>query len=180
MLTWRLAGFRNLEHFRIGGKRMKRGLSFAIATLALATFAGAQSDRGRITGVIYDSSRAVLPAAKVTITNEATNSVRRAVAASDGQYAVDGLAPSSCKVSVTAPGFAEAVVSSLPLAAGQERSQDFSLQPASTQTRVEVVALGEFAQVNTRSAGLGATVSSWEGQNLPLDGAPEVADGRRS
>ena len=148
---------------------MKRSLSFAIAALAFATFAGAQSDRGRITGVIYDSSGAVLPAAKVTITNEATDGVRRTVAASDGTYAVDGLAPSSYRISVTAFGFAEAVVSSLPLAAGQERSQGFTLQPAATETRVEV-ASGELAQVDTRSAGLGATVSSWEVQNLPLNG----------
>jgi hypothetical protein len=170
MLTWRLAGSRNLDNFRIGGKTMKRSLCFAIATLAFATFAGAQSDRGRITGVIYDSSGAVVPTATVTITNQATDSARRTSATSDGRYAVDALMPSTYKISVTASGFAEAVVSSLPLAAGQERVQDVTLQPASTQTRVEVVASGELAQVDTRSAALGATVSSWEVQNLPLNG----------
>jgi hypothetical protein len=148
---------------------MRSGFACIAVSLVLGSTVSAQSERGRVTGVIYDASGSVVPTATVTITNQATDAVRRTSTTDEGRYAVDGLLPSSYKITVAASGFAEATVSGLPLAAGQERLQDFKLQPASTEASIDV-ASGELAQVDPSSARLSATVSSWEVQNLPLNG----------
>src|SRR5260370_33033572 len=48
-------------------------MKWALLLSVLAVSALAQSERGTIAGTVTDSSGAVIPRAKVTVTNEATN-----------------------------------------------------------------------------------------------------------
>ena len=59
--------------------------------ISLACVAFGQSERGTITGVVRDASGAVIPGAKVTITNPETNVSLDATTNGSGEYTVHQL-----------------------------------------------------------------------------------------
>ena len=132
-------------------------------------FAAAQTDRGRLIGTIYDASGAVVPNATVTATNQSTDASRQVAANEKGRYRIDDLLPASYKLAATASGFAESAVEAVPLAVGQERTLDLHLQPEGVRETITVES-GALAQVETSSASIGASVSTREVSNLPLNG----------
>ena len=144
---------------------MKTLLSF----LALTVVAFSQSDRGRIAGRALDPSGASVPNATITVLNRTTEAKRQIVSGADGVYVVDGLLSATYTITASAPGFADAVVSDLPLSVGQERTLDLHFQPATVKESV-TVSSGGLAEVETSSASIGANVSSREVANLPLNG----------
>ncbi|HKE27073.1 MAG TPA: carboxypeptidase regulatory-like domain-containing protein [Bryobacteraceae bacterium] len=143
---------------------------FAVAIAAmLATAAFAQSDRGRISGRVFDPSGAVVPRAAIVVENPGKDLKRESVTDIDGTYLVDGLLSATYKITVSASGFAVSVISDVPLAVGQERVIDVHLQPASVKESV-TVASGALAAIDTSSASIGAVVSSREVTDLPING----------
>src|SRR5215469_15565513 len=101
---------------------------FAVAIAAmLATAAFAQSDRGRISGRVFDPSGAVVPRAAIVVENPGKDLKRESVTDIDGTYLVDGLLSATYKITVSASGFAVSVISDVPLAVGQERVIDVHL-----------------------------------------------------
>src|SRR4051794_33616238 len=62
-----------------------------IACLALAACAWAQSDRGTITGTVADSSGALIPNAKIVLTNAGTQSRYDSVTSATGNYTIPTL-----------------------------------------------------------------------------------------
>ena len=52
-----------------------RHLRFVVALLFGATFLSAQTNRGGITGTVFDPTGAVVPNAKITVTNAGTNTL---------------------------------------------------------------------------------------------------------
>jgi hypothetical protein len=61
--------------------------------------------RGRLGGVIYDASGAVIPNAKVVLTNEASKNTRDTVTNGGGVFDFREVLPGTYTVTVTAPGF---------------------------------------------------------------------------
>src|SRR5215813_15264230 len=111
----------------------------------------AQSDRGRINGVAYDPSGAIVGGATVRVLNPQTEAVRETVTDEKGFYLFDGLLPASYKVVGALSGFGELTVSDVKLGVGELRSLDLHLQPASLQESVTVSAEAE-ADVQTQTA----------------------------
>ena len=68
-----------------------RSLTVVVCLLALAFITVAQSDRGTITGAITDPSGALIPAAKVTLTNSDTGTRSETVATETGNYTLPSL-----------------------------------------------------------------------------------------
>ena len=64
----------------------------AILFIAFATTIQAQT-QGEITGLVTDSSAAVIQGATVTVTNKATSATRKAITNSEGFYAFPSLPP---------------------------------------------------------------------------------------
>ena len=54
--------------------------------MALAMTVYAQSDRGSITGIVTDSTGAVVPRVTVVVTNTATNTSRETLSTESGKY----------------------------------------------------------------------------------------------
>src|SRR5581483_7385139 len=82
-----------------------RALLLLVLSAAWGMHAFAQEDRGRISGVVTDTTGAVIPKANVTVTDEATH-VSQTVHSNDtGQYVVDLLIPDLYTVRVDAQGF---------------------------------------------------------------------------
>ncbi len=160
------------ERYRI--KRTPRYYTSMIAValvflLASAVFALAQSGSlGAIMGTITDSSGAVVPEATVTVTNEATSTVRTAQTDNNGFYVVESLEPGLYKVAVTAPGFKQSLKQGETLAPGEKRESDASLSVGSTSQQVTVQA--DTVQVETESSENGSTITGKEVTNLMLNG----------
>ena len=71
-----------------------------LACLAASLSLFAQSDRGAITGTTLDSSGALIPGAKITLTNSATGFKSDTVSTGTGNYTLAGLPAGSYSLNV--------------------------------------------------------------------------------
>ncbi len=78
-------------------------ISFCIVMLSGITFA--QNNKGSIIGTVKDPNDAVVPTAKVVVTNNANGQSREASVSDTGDFALTNLEPGNYKVSVEAGGF---------------------------------------------------------------------------
>lgn len=140
------------------------------ATLALLSGSPlfAQTDEGRIIGIVRDTSGAVVPGSLIVVTNERTADARESVSTTDGRYAILGLKPSIYTVQARLSGFAPREIKGQIVAAGQEVSLDFALQPAGVSENVEVTA--DATGLDLSSARMGANVNEREVSELPING----------
>jgi len=134
----------------------------------LVLFAGAQVERGRIVGVVQDSSHAVIRNASVTITNEQTSEQRSVSTDQDGYYAILGLQPAIYSLHISAAGFAAQDIKQIRLSVGQEQHHDFVLN-VTASTEVVVTEEGTPA-LDTSSARIGINVNAREVGSLPING----------
>jgi hypothetical protein len=133
----------------------------------LRTF-GQAGATGTILGTITDSTGAVLPNAKVTITNTATNESHNTESSSTGDYTAPELRPGTYKVSATASGFQTSVTQNFVLAVDQKVRIDMSLQPGAVTETVQLTA--QAVQLDTDSAALSQEMSGTQVASLPLNG----------
>ena len=129
----------------------------------------AQSDAGRITGVVTDSSGAVLQHAAVKVKNEKTGETRKVVTNDQGMYLVTQLGPSTYTIRTEVAGMAPAEYGGVTLQVGQERTLNISVQPAAISTEVKISS-GDLVVVETSSAAIGGNVSAREVAELPING----------
>src|SRR5262245_45223114 len=129
----------------------------------------AQSDRGRISGVAYDPSGAIVVGATVRVRNPQTDAQRETLTDEKGFYLVDSLLPASYSVLVISPGFGDLTVSDVKLGVGERRSLDLHLEPAALKQVVNVSAESE-SPIQTSTASIAATVGEEALNNLPING----------
>src|SRR6266700_3246908 len=98
----------------------------------------AQSERGTITGAIRDSSGAVVPGAKISIKNAATNVNIGAVSNGQGEYTVPSLSPGAYSVRVEKEGFRPSLTSGINLDAAQTVRTDVALEVGTSTQAIEV------------------------------------------
>jgi Carboxypeptidase regulatory-like domain/TonB-dependent Receptor Plug Domain len=123
---------------------------------------------GAITGTVTDSSGAVVAGATVTLTNQATRDVRKAVSTDKGFYTIENLPDGNYSLNTSIAGFRQANVTNIHLDPGQRRGQDVKLTVGNLDTKVDVEA--STVAVQTESAESGGTISSKEVANLMLNG----------
>src|SRR5690242_1619259 len=105
----------------------------------LASLAAAQVGTGVVTGRVSDATTAVIPDARVTVTNEETGSLSTALTNHDGIYRVAALIPGTYRIDVTAPGFDPAIRKNLTLALAQTLEADFALRVEKQNSAVQVI-----------------------------------------
>lgn len=146
-----------------------RTLRFILAGALAVPLLHAQSDTGRITGTVSDSTGAVVPRAAVSVRNERTGQTRKVAANDLGVYRVTQLGPSIYTITADVAGMAPAEYTGVTLQVGQERTLNIVVQPATVTTQVNVSG-GDLAVVDTSSASVGGNVSSREVAQLPING----------
>ena len=137
-------------------------------TLALATVAFAQ-DQGRFTGIVADTTGAVIPGASIRVKNEKTGAERTVKSSDTGVFFVTNLSPATYSIVATSTGLNDAVYKEVNLALGQERTINIIMQPTSVATEITVSG-GELAVVDTSSASVGANVNAREVSQMPING----------
>src|SRR5579872_6364345 len=151
----------------------KRALVISWLFAGLVTFteqtAIAQTILGRISGAVRDNSGAVVPGAKVTVTNQSTGLIWNTETDGSGNYVVTNLPVGTYDVSAEAAGFKKNVRTGYALDADGRISADFVLQVGSLSENVEVTAVAGDT-VNTVSGEVGRVISSEQMEDLALNG----------
>jgi hypothetical protein len=138
-----------------------------LASLFPATLL-AQSTQGSILGTVKDTSGAVVPGAKVTVTNTGTGIANTTTSSSAGNYQVLNLIEGSYKIQIAAQGFETEVISDLTLVARQQLRVDSALQVGALSQQVTVNAQAAGA-IETETASIAATYGATDVQNLPAN-----------
>ena len=146
---------------------------FTIKFLALAIFCllfgigqiTAQPGTGQITGVVADSTGAVVPNATVTLVSQATNQTQTAQTSDDGVYRFTALQPGNYTVKTTSANFAEKSLN-VEVQVGRTTDANVALGAADVSAQVEVTAEG----VQTTTSNFDAVQDQTAIQNLPING----------
>src|SRR5262245_51620292 len=137
----------------------------AVSALSIDTFA--QGIRATVTGRVTDSSGAVVPRAKITITNTGTNETRVVETGDEGDYTIPQLPPGDYSLTVEQVGFKKAV-QRFTLETGQGARVDITLVAGAVSERVEITAVTPV--VSSEDASLGNVVDQKKIVELPLNG----------
>jgi len=148
-----------------------RVLFFVVAAvMAVVALPSHAQFNASLSGTVADSTGAVIPGAKVTLTNSGTQQVRSVTTDGSGSYRFSALAPGSYTLSTSAPNFSTSTLSNVTVVAETPRDVNVTLQLGQTSQTVEVNA-DTVPTLQTGDASIGSTVTSEEIQRLPLFGA---------
>ena len=133
--------------------------------LALPAFA--QSDRGTITGTVFDQATAVVPGAKVVATHSATGTVYHTITTATGIYALASLPAGLYDISVEMQGFKKVTQTGAQVQVAQVLRVDVTLQVGATSESVTVTA--EAPMLRTENSEQSVNVSGSRFNALPLN-----------
>ena len=141
----------------------------SVVLLATMPIAGhAQLSSASVTGLVQDSSGAILPAAKVTLRNTDTGVVRTTVSNGAGNYTFLNVPPGRYTMLFTAEHFNSEDVAPFELTVNQTLSLNGSLSVGQVQTTVNVSAQNSGIEAST--AELGSVIGGKAVHDLPLNG----------
>jgi hypothetical protein len=129
-----------------------------------------QNPRGSLSGVVSDANGGRVASAKVTVTAAGSTVERTAVSDSRGEFRLDDLAPGEYRVTINAPGLAEAE-SDVTIAVSSVRDITVTMKPATVQQQVSVT--GEplsitMQPIDATTAVVQGVVTARDLRNLPL------------
>ena len=127
----------------------------------------ANDPTGTITGTVTDVSGGVIPKARVTVRNEATNAARDAVTNDDGDFTFALLPPGHYRVAVEKDGFRRTIHAEVNLDVDQTARVDFMLQVGILTEEINVTDTPPSVQTDTST--LGQVINGRLVHELPLN-----------
>ena len=103
-------------------------MRFFVTTLLLTLTAAAQTNRGSLSGTVFDASQAVIAGAHVTLTTVGTNEVRKVTTSETGSYAFLSLEPVTYRIEVEADGFKRSVVENIKVDTASTASLNVTME----------------------------------------------------
>src|SRR2546422_11184865 len=146
--------------------RLATGLLVFVAALAPAAFA--QTGTSNITGIVRDTTGAVVPGATVTAKNEATGVTNTQITTDSGLYAFSSLPVGAYTITVEKQGFKTLQRTNNRLELGTQLAVDVALEVGQVSETVSVQAGAE--QLQTSNATIGNVVEQKAIEALPLNG----------
>jgi hypothetical protein len=137
-----------------------------IIAAGMPALGAAQSERGTISGIVLDGTKAALPGVLVTITNTATNQTSQVVSSAAGSYSVANLPPGTYRVEAVLEGFRTLIMANVQLSAGATTRIDLTMELGGVGETVKVVAEATYLQAD--DARVATTVSNQLIDELPL------------
>ncbi|MGC2161986.1 MAG: carboxypeptidase-like regulatory domain-containing protein, partial [Silvibacterium sp.] len=128
----------------------------------------AQTVTGSVRGIVSDPSGAVVPGAKVTITNAGTGVTGQTVTNKSGLYDFEFLVLGNYTVSATAHGFDTGTVGPFAVQIDQIVTANVKLQLGETSVTLSVT--DQSLLLNTENSTISTSISSSTLENMPLDG----------
>ena len=141
----------------------------ASSCFLLCSAALAQGVTGDILGTVTDATGAIIPNAKITVTNTQTQETRHLTSSSSGDFDFSLLPLGTYVLTVDSPGFSESKNNDIQLSAGQRQRVDVK-RAVSSGNATHVTVSGAAPALQTDSAVVGTTINDREVQNLPTNG----------
>lgn len=139
-----------------------------VIVAGLCTFAAGQNFRSTVVGKVTDPGGAVVPGAKITVTQNGTNIARTVTTNESGEYTVAQVQPGSYSVRIDANGFKSAINTEITVLTDETRRFDVKLDVGSVNETVTVEA--EPPTINTETPEKGEVIVQRQVQELPLNG----------
>ena len=114
-----------------------RFLAVLFIWMAALTAAG-QTPTASISGVVHDSTGAVVPQVKITLRNTAKGTFRTTASDTNGQYTMTNVEPGTYELRAERTGFNTEVKNNVVLAVGGASQLDLNLQVGSTSEIITV------------------------------------------
>jgi Carboxypeptidase regulatory-like domain len=149
-------------------RQMLQPIFAVLAAFLLVSAVPAQQPTAQITGIITDSSGAVVPAAQIKVVNTETGMHWEAQSNESGNYAFSNLRPGNYEITVSRDGFATVNRGGINLVISQVARLDFSLKVGGTGQSVEVTATAPLLESSTAS--VGQVIDTRAVSDLPLNG----------
>ncbi|HMS38644.1 MAG TPA: carboxypeptidase-like regulatory domain-containing protein [Pyrinomonadaceae bacterium] len=111
--------------------------------LAFGISVFAQGTTSRVTGIVTDSSGAVVPDAKITLINQGTNSSLTTQTSNGGVYVFDLVQPGTYTVTVEKTGFKKFVSTNNPVLVNQPATINVAMQIGDVSATVTPVSAKE-------------------------------------
>ncbi len=148
---------------------MRTNKFLALFLLLLGGVSGVRAQvSASITGVVADSSGALVPAATVAVRNIETGATRTTMTGDAGRYQVLALPVGFYEIRVTKTGFQQELRTGIHLIVGQEAGLDFALRIGELVDRIAVQA--DAPIVNTTTRDISGVVGEKQVKELPLNG----------
>lgn len=146
-----------------------RGISvlFVLAVVS-GSLLFAQVDTGSISGTVKDTSGAVVPGARITLTNEDTGLVTNQLSGSDGEYKFSPIKIGHYSLSAELKGFQRVEQTHVSVDVQQRVIADFELPPGQMTETVTVST--EPPALQTQDASVGQVIGQRAINDLPLNG----------
>jgi len=142
-------------------------VAFLLLVLCLTSGAFAQST-STIYGSVKDSSGAMVPNAKVTATNNATQLAFHSQTDASGNYQITGISPGKYKLEVSAAQLQTQVVESLTVDVSKNVPANFTLAVQSTKEVVSVTV--DTPMIESSTMTVGQVIDEKVVQEIPLNG----------
>ena len=139
-----------------------------LVLVAATGLAHGQLATADILGTVTDPTGAVIPQAKVTVTNVGTQEARTALTDASGNYDFSLLPVGTYKVVVDLTGFKSSTVNQIAVEAGDRAREDVKLETGTVGETVTVEAQTPLLQAD--NATVSSTVTAKAVQDLPLNG----------
>src|SRR6476659_5718612 len=139
--------------------------SFVVLSFAVAVYP--QAATSELLGEVRDQNGALVPNAKVSVTDVATHQIDSKLS-EDGSFLMTNLKPGIYNVTVEADGFKQFRREGVRLATGERVRLDVVLDPGAVTELVTVVQ--DASLLRTETGGLGQVISSRKVVDLPLNG----------
>ena len=129
--------------------------------------AWAQSEAARLQGVVTDSTGALVPGAKVKVTDAGTNRALETTSGGTGEWSFPSLPPGNYDLEVSDSGF-KTVKQRVTLQVAQVANVNVGLEAGAVSEEITVTAAAGI--VDSASSDMGLTVQTKVIENLPLNG----------
>jgi hypothetical protein len=142
---------------------------FVLVFVILSAAVLKAQDAATLTGVVTDSSGASIPNASVELVDTTTNTVYKATTSATGSFTITNVNPGQAyKITFSASGFDQSVVTGVHMSVGIARTQNAKLSVGNVASSVSVSAVSQEVTLNTTDASIGNNIDVQQLNQLPI------------
>src|ERR1700730_5469368 len=139
-----------------------------LSFLSSAALVHAQAGKAEVTGDVRDQNSAIVPQARIVVTEIATSQTYSSTVTTNGDYTITNLKPGTYNLAVEADGFKRFLREGVRLATGERVRLDVELQPGALSETVTVTQ--DASLLRTESGSLGQVIRNRKIVDIPLNG----------